>query len=116
MSEFSRRDFLKVSAGVVGASVATGRVRVAAEVGEAPPSRAKLFTILGHTNPSADDTSVVPTSDADLLGRLEKNCPGIQFVARDLKKAGALESILNEMRDLKKQGYDGVLLFGAPRD
>jgi len=115
MSDLSRRDFLKASAGAVGASVAASRLHAAPRAREVPPSGAKVFTIFGYTNPSADDTSVVPTSDADLLARLEKNCPGIQFVARDLKQPGALESILNEMRDLGEQGYDGVLLFGAPR-
>lgn len=115
MSDLSRRDFLKASAGAVAASVAATRVQAAAEAAKAPPPRAKVFTIFGHTNPSADDTSVVPTTDAELLGRLQKNCPGIEFVPRDLKKAGALESILKEMGDLEKQDYDGVLLFGAPR-
>jgi|GEM_PF-342409 len=114
MSELSRRDFLKASAGAVGASVAAGRVHTSAQAAKAPSSRAKIFTVFGHTNPSPDDTSVVPTSDADLLRRLEENCPGIEFVPRDEKKPGALESILSEMRDLKKQGYDGVLVFGAP--
>jgi len=115
MSEFSRRDFLKASAGAVGASVAVSRVHAAPRAPRVPPPGAKIFTIFGHTNPSADDTSVVPTSDADLLARLQKNCPGVEFVVRDKKKRGALESILNEMQDLRKQGYDGVLLFGAPR-
>ena len=99
----------------MGASVAAGRVHTSAQAAKVPSSRAKIFTVFGHTNPSPDDTSVVPTSDADLLRRLEENCPGIEFVPRDEKKPGALESILNEMRDLKKQGYDGVLVFGAPR-
>jgi len=111
----SRRDFLKASAGAVGAPVAASRVLAAPKAAGVPLARAKVFTIFGRTNPSADDTSVVPASDAYLRGRLEENCPGIDFVARDLKKPGALQSILNEMRDLGKQGYDGVLLFGAPR-
>lgn len=114
MPEFSRRDLLKASAGAAGSSIVAGRVEAAAGADKASPPRARIFTIFGHTNPSADDTTVVPISDAELTARLEKNCPGIQFVVRDLKKAGALESILAEMRDLKKQGYDGVLLFGAP--
>ncbi len=116
MSELSRRDFLKTSAGAVGASVAASRGHAAAKVPKGPPSGAKIFTVFGGGGPSKDDTSVVPTSDADLLDRLKNNCPGIEFVVRDKKKPGALESILNEMRDLKKQGYDGVLLFGAPRN
>ena len=115
MSELSRRDFLKASAGAVGASVAASRVHASPNGGNARPPRARIFTVFGPMNPSPDDTSVVPTSDADLLRRLEENCPGIDFVRRDEKKPGALESILNEMRDLKKQGCDGVLLFGAPR-
>ncbi|MBN2127943.1 MAG: twin-arginine translocation signal domain-containing protein [Sedimentisphaerales bacterium] len=115
MSELSRRGFLKASAGAVGASVAASRVHAASETPKVRRSAAKIFTVFGQTNPSGDDTSVVATSDADLLARLQENCPGIEFVARDLKKAGALESILNEMRALKAQDYDGVLLFGAPR-
>jgi hypothetical protein len=70
MSELSRRDFLKASAGAVGASVATSRVHASPKVAKVPPSRAKIFTVFGHTNPSTDDTSVVPTSDADLLTRI----------------------------------------------
>ena len=115
MSELSRRDFLKASAGAVGASVAAGSVQASGQAAKASPTRAKIFTVFGETNPSPDDTSVVPTSDADLLRRLQENCPGVEFVCRDKKGSGALEAILNEMRDLKKQGYDGVLLFGAPR-
>jgi len=115
MSELSRRDFLKTSAGAVGASVAASRVHASPKGGNTRPPRARIFTVFGPMHPSPDDTSVVPTSDADLLRRLEENCPGIDFVRRDEKKPGALESILNEMRDLKKQGCDGVLLFGAPR-
>jgi len=115
MSEFSRRGFLKASAGAVGASVAASSVHAAPKAPEGPPPKAKIFTIFGHTNPSPDDTSVVPVSDADLLAGLRKNCPGIEFVVRDKKKRGALEAILNEMKDLDKQGYDGVLVFGAPR-
>jgi hypothetical protein len=115
MSEVSRRDFLKASAAVVGASVAASHVHASPKAPKDPPPRAKILTVFGHTNPSADDTSIVPTSDAELLGKLEANCPGVEFVQRDEKKAGALESILNEMRDLGKQGYDGVLVFGAPR-
>ena len=99
----------------MAASVAASRAGAAPKTANVSPSRRKIFTVFGHTHPSPDDTSVVPTSDADLLGRLEENCPGIEFVRRDEKKPGALESILNEMRDLKKQGYDGVLVFGAPR-
>ena len=115
MSDLSRRDFLKASAGAAGASLAASRVHAAAEAPQGPSPRAKVFTIFGHTNPSPDDTSVVPTSDADLLRRLEENCPAVEFVVRDLKKPGAFQSVLNEMGDLRKQDYDGVLLFGAPR-
>jgi len=112
MSELSRRDFLKASA---GAAVAASYGHASPASANAPPSRAKIFTVFGHTNPSPDDTSVVPTSDAELLVRLQRNCPGVEFVPRDEKKPGAMESILNEMRDLRKQGCDGVLLFGVPR-
>lgn len=115
MSELSRRGFLKVSAGAVGASVAASRVLAAPATSKVRASGSKILIVFGETNPSPDDTSVVPTSDADLLTGLRANCPGVEFVARDLKKAGGLESALNEMRDLKAQDYDGVIVFGAPR-
>ena len=115
MSNLSRRDFLRASAGAMATSVAARRVHASSQPAQTPPARAKVFTIFGHTNPSPDDTSVAPISDADLLRRLQKNCPGIEFVPRDEKKPGGLESILNELRDAKKHGCDGVLVFGAPR-
>ena len=115
MTDRSRRRFLKTSAGATAAAA----VRVRIETGAAAPvsasGRARVFVVFGATNPSRDDTAIVPLSNDDLLARLRENCPRIEFVVRDKTGAGALESILNEMRDLKRQGYDGVIVFGAPR-
>jgi len=115
MSELSRRDFLKASTGALGASAVASRAVESAEAAKVPPVQAKVFTVFGHMNPSPDDTSIVPISDEELLARLRENCPGIEFVPRDLKRRGALEAALNELRDLKKHGYDGLLLFSVPR-
>jgi len=115
MSELTRRGFLKVSAGAVGAAVTAGRVAAAPQATQSPTARTRIYTVFGHTNPSPDDTSVVPASDAELLGRLQASCPDVEFVVRDEKKPGVFQSMLNEVRDLKNQGYDGVLYFGAPR-
>ena len=47
MSDFSRRDFLKASAGAVGASLAAHSVHAAPKAAEGPPKGAKIFTVFG---------------------------------------------------------------------
>ena len=116
----SRRTFLAVSgAGIAGAaSAASARVSTAPR----PPSPqgastgTKIYTVLFDIAPSKDDTNVVPMTNEEILQRLQRECEGVEFVVRDATRGATLPSILNEMKDLKRQGYDGVIIYSWPRD
>jgi hypothetical protein len=111
MFEVTRRNFLLGSCGVFGASLFGGL----SSVGFARQVPAKIFTVLFNIAPSEDDTDLRPISNEDIIRRLEGDCPGVDFVVRDLTRESRLESILNEVGDLKSQDYDGVIVYGWPR-
>jgi len=68
------------------------------------------------TAPSRDDTELEPITNEAIAQRLKEACADVDFTVRDLTRGVTMESVLNEVKDLKQQGYDGVLICGCPRD
>jgi len=117
MSEITRRNFLQVSSGAFGACILGGLGPVGyAQRAAENQVPAKIFTVLFNIAPSPDDTDLRPISNEEIIRRLGSDCPGVEFVVRDITRGNRLESILSEAKDLKVQGYDGVLVYGWPRD
>jgi hypothetical protein len=113
----NRRGFLNAASGALGACV-FGRPTASALASDDPPNgaRAKIYTVLFGTAPSRDDTDLEPMTNSDIIRQLQKACDGVDFVVRDLARGASLESVLNEAKDLKRQHYDGVIVYGWPRD
>lgn len=117
MSEMNRRNFLQVSSGAFGSCLFGGLVPAGfAELSAKNQQPAKIFTVLFGIAPSTDDTDLRPISNEDIVRRLGNDCPGVDFVVRDMTRGSRLESILSEAEDLENQGYDGVIIYGWPRD
>ncbi len=116
MSDFSRRSFLKLSTSAVGASVLGMPIFARTREYLQDSNNAKIYTVFFNIAPSRDDTSLVPMTNEEIIRRLKKDCDGVDFVIRDTTKDAKLQSVLNEMRDLKKLDYDGVIIYGWPRD
>jgi hypothetical protein len=120
MSRIDRRLFMQVSGGVLGASAMhSPEVSPAATASERLP--AKIYTLFFDIAPARDDIeSIEPMTNAEIVARLERECGGVEFVVRDLTQTGAdrptLAAVLNEMKGLRREGYDGVLICGWPRD
>jgi hypothetical protein len=113
----TRRSFLKVSSGTFGVCALSPPMAA----GFAPPQgadahRAKIYTVYFGIAPSQDDTDLKPTTNAEITRRLQQERDGVDFVVRDLTWDARLEAVLNEARDLKKSDYDGVIIYGWPRD
>lgn len=112
----TRRAFLQAS----GAALGAGLFRVPALsplAGQtAPTAGAKIYTVFFDIAPSRDDTNLVPMTNAEIVERLQKECEGVEFVARDLTRGAKLASVLNEIKDLNRLRYDGVIVYGWPRD
>jgi hypothetical protein len=106
----TRRTFLELSAGALGASAFGTR---AGAQGQEP---AKIFAVFFGIAPSRDDTSLEPLANDEIVRRLQAACGGVEFTVRDLTRGASLPSVLNEAKDLAKSGYDGVLVCGWPRD
>jgi hypothetical protein len=68
-----------------------------------------VFTQLGLSH---NDSSLVPTTNEEVLHQLQRECDGVDFVVRDLTKSANLESVLNEISDIENFNYDGVLVIG----
>ena len=117
MSELTRREFLEFSCGTLGA-FAFRNPQASAVAFQSPPNGtpAKVYTVFFDIAPSRDDSDIVPITNEEIIGRLQKECAGIEFVVRDLTRGGRLPSVLNEAKDLKKLGCDGVIVYGWPRD
>ena len=84
--------------------------------GPANRAPAKIYMVMFGIAPSPDDSSVVPMTNEEIVGRLRKDCDGVEFTVRDLSRGGRLESVLKEAKELKGLGYDGVIVYGWPRD
>jgi hypothetical protein len=117
MAAIERRTFLQISANTLGAS-ALGEPLAAPPPGPAKPNgeSAKIFFVFFGVAPSEDDTDLRPVTNDEIIRRLQAACPGVVFTVRDLTKEARLEKVLNEMKDLKNQGFDGVIVYGWPRD
>lgn len=117
MSAISRRAFFEFSSGALGACVFSSP----ATAGYAPQvrpgaGRTKIYTVMMGIAPSRDDTDLEPMTNGEIVGRLRRDCPGADFEVRDLTAGARLETVLNEAKDLKKLGYDGVIIYSWPRD
>jgi len=117
MSPTTRRNFLKATSGALGAC-ALGAPGASGFAPEGPPNRdpAKIYVVFLGTAPSADDTDLKPTTNAEIARRLQEACDGVEFVVRDLTRGVRLASVLNEVKDLKASNYDGVVVCGRPAD
>lgn len=117
MNTLSRRHFMKVSGTAFGA-VTIGSPIFARSRMDAPviPGHAKIYTVFFSSAPSIDDTDLRPLTHEEIIRKLQQLCQGVDYIVRDSTKGVSLNSILNEMQDLKQQQYDGVLIFGKPRD
>jgi len=84
--------------------------------------RVRVYTIFFDIDPSEDDTHIVPMSNDEIVHQLEKDCPNVDFAVRDLTNWSSPEfttnlgRVLNEIQDLKRLDYDGVIVYGWPRD
>jgi hypothetical protein len=92
--------------------IAEGFTRQSIQKGE----HTKIYTVFIGTAPSRDDTDIEPITNEAVVRRLQEECDGVDFVVRDLKRGITLQSVLNEIKDLKKLHYDGVIICGCPRD
>ena len=117
MPAITRRNFLKVSSGTLGAC-AFGAPLVSGATPQAVPNRqpTKIYTVFIPTAPSRDDTDVEPMTNGEIIRRLQKACDGVEFVVRDLTQGVSLQTVLNEAKDLERQDCDGVIICGCPRD
>ena len=77
---------------------------------------AKIYTMFFGTAPSRDDTDLEPISNEAIVQRLQDECDSMDFVVRDVTRGTTIQSVLNEIKDLKKLHYDGVIICGWPRD
>lgn len=109
MSAITRRNFLQVSSGALGACAFGAPIAAGA-------AHTKIYTVFFSTAPSRDDTDLEPISNDEIIRRLQKACPGVNFVVRDLTQGVSLESVLRETKDLDRLHYDGVIICGWPRD
>jgi len=85
---------------------------------QALPGRkpARIYLVFFGVAPSQDDTHLRPIPHEETVRRLQKECEGVEFVVRDTTQGVTLSSVLNEAKELKSQGYAGVILYGWPRD
>ena len=117
MSVMTRRRFLKASSSALGAYAFAAPMSESLASPPTPKSaHTRIYTVFLRTAPSRDDTDLEPIPNAETTRRLQKACPGIDFVVRDFTQGASLDVVLNEMKDLKKQQYDGVIVCGAPRN
>jgi hypothetical protein len=107
-----RNNNAKTGSHVSGAPITKGLTHKGTQNGE----RAIIYTVFFGTAPSKDDTDLEPITNESIMRRLQKECDGVDFVVRDLTRGSTMQSVLNEIKDLKKLHYDGVIILGWPRD
>ncbi|UCC99197.1 MAG: hypothetical protein JSW66_04780, partial [Phycisphaerales bacterium] len=95
-----------------GAPMAEGAARQGMQHGD----HAMVYIVFLGTAPSRDDTDLEPITNDAIVRRLQEECEGVDFVVRDLTRGASMQSVLNEVKDLKKRHYDGVIICGWPRD
>jgi hypothetical protein len=106
VTRISRRGFLAAAAAGLAAQPAAPK----------NTTPIKLYCVFFDIAPSRDDTHLEPMTNQEILARLRADCPGVEFVVRDLTAGAKLPAVLQESRELVRQGYDGVLVYGWPRD
>ena len=117
MNAITRRNFLKATSGALGACAFVPPMAAGLEApGNQRRDSAKIYIVFAGIAPSRDDTDLEPMTHAQIMHRLQKECDGAEFVVRDLTQGIRMESVLNEVKDLKKSHYDGVIVYGWPRD
>ena len=112
MPDMTRRNFLGLSTCAVGASALGGPVFAESKENPRGKKNAKIYTVFTKKGLSHDDSSLKLTTNEEILTRLQRECEGVDFVVRDLTKSANVSSVLNEIEDLKKLDYDGVVIFG----
>ena len=118
MSDISRRSFLKSSAGAISSSALASASALKSPIFAKPRENvqnnknAKIYTVFHGLGLSHDDSSLTPTTNEQIVRQLQSACEGVDFVVRDLGKSDKVESVLNEIRDLKRLNYDGVIVLG----
>jgi hypothetical protein len=78
----------------------------------------KIYTVFANQGCScpAGGTPEGLITNEELLHKLQDECPGIDFITRDLTKRGiTTEALLNELGALKYD-LDGVLIIGVSRE
>jgi hypothetical protein len=80
----------------------------------AAPTR--IFTVFFSAAPSPDDTNLKPLTHEEIVRRLQRDCDGVEFIVRDTTRGARLDAVLNEAKDVKSRGYDGVIVYGWPRE
>ena len=117
MDAITRRRFLEASSAALGAcALAAPSAAQSLPQEKRNGEKAKIYTVFMHTAPSRDDTDLEPVPNEQTTQRLQKACDGVDFVVRDFTKGARLDAVLGELKDLKKQQYDGVIICGCPRD
>jgi len=97
---------------VTGAPMAEGFARQGVQNGE----HTKIYTMFFPTAPPRDDTDLEPITNEAIVQRLKEECDGVDFVVRDVTRGTTIQSVMNEIKDLKKLHYDGVIICGWPQD
>ena len=94
--------------------VLTGECFVQAKIGE----NTKIYTVFanqGCSCPAGGAPEDLITNE-EVLHKLQNECSGVDFVARDITKRGTtIVSALNEL-EASKDDLDGVLIIGASRE
>ncbi len=117
MPASSRRTFLKFSSAALGVcAVGVPGPTPSAEGVARHPESARVYMVLFGIAPSEDDTSLKPVSNDEIIRRLKSACSGVEFTIRDLSRGDRLESVMSELKELKRKQYDGVIVYGWPRD
>ncbi len=78
--------------------------------------KAAIYTVFlsrGHAGPGAQVEPELFTTNDELLQQLKAECPGVNFIARDMTKRGTSPaSVVKELQE-RKPALDGVLLVGV---
>ncbi len=112
MRNMARRTFLGFTTSAVGASALNGPILAEPAKNPQDTKNAKIYTVFAKKGLSHDDSSLRLITNEEMLNRLQRECEGVDFVVRDLTKSAKVGTVLNEIKDLKKLGYDGVAVFG----
>ncbi len=84
---------------------------------DAQSENTKIYTVFlsqGYVGPGGSAKN--PITNTELLNKLQSECPGIDFIVRDITETDiSHESVLNELEN-SKGNTDGVLIIGTLSD